>query len=303
MADSLRVRPAVSTDKIPVLEFCKNTWSWGDYLPEVWDQWLKDRSGRLVVAIVNGRPVGVAHAKSQNSRIVWLEGVRVHPSYRGLGIAGKLNDELCKFALQKGAKLVRLCTTSTNTSSQKHLSKVKFELLAKFQRFETVNPIRKPPGNVSLRRKYSTALWKWIRASTEFDLFKEMYSDDGWTWYPLTPRTIRRFTEKRGVLVTGSKASKSCSLFTAEENRLTLGFTAGPVEKIRYHIRYLRYLLSKGEYRESRALIPENSEFTRVPKEEEYERSGKILVYEKWLGEKRGLQSNKAQDLQIQRTS
>jgi len=295
----LKVRPAVSADKTLVLEFCRHTWSWGDYLPEVWDQWLKDRSGWLLVATVNRRPVGVAHARFQNSKVVWLEGVRVHPSYRGQGIAGKLNNELCRLALDKGARLARLCTTSTNKSSQKHLSKIKFELLAKFQRFDSVNPIKKRPAKVSLHRKYSSALWKWLRAGTEFEHCKELYSDDGWTWYPFTYRTLQRFTEKRDVLVTGSEAPTSCSLFTGEEGRLTIGFTAGPVEEIRDHVRYFRYVLSKGQYQKSRALIPENSQFTGVLKEEEYEKSGKILVYEKLLGKNEAYKSDRAQNLQI----
>jgi hypothetical protein len=78
-----------------------------------------------------------------------------------------------------------------------------------------------------------------------------------------------------------------------------MGFTAGPVEEIRDHVRYFRYVLSKGQYQKLRALIPENSQFTGVLKEEEYEKSGKILVYEKLLGKDEAYKSDRVQNLQI----
>ena len=43
----MELREATSSDKTQVLDFCKNTFSWGDYIAEVWDFWIKE--GNLLV--------------------------------------------------------------------------------------------------------------------------------------------------------------------------------------------------------------------------------------------------------------
>ena len=34
------IRDAINSDKFSVLSFCKDTFSWGDYIQDVWDYWL-----------------------------------------------------------------------------------------------------------------------------------------------------------------------------------------------------------------------------------------------------------------------
>ena len=38
----MEIREANSFDKIPVLKFCKDTFSWGDYVDKVWSSWLEE---------------------------------------------------------------------------------------------------------------------------------------------------------------------------------------------------------------------------------------------------------------------
>src|SRR6266571_647711 len=165
----VKIRPATQADKSPVLEFCTNTWPGGDYIPEVWDDWLRDARGRLVVATVSGSPVGIAHASLQTRSVAWLEGVRVHPSYRGRGIAGKLNIALTRFAAEKGATVARLCTGSMNKASKRHLDKVRFRLLQRFQRLHSVKPLKRWPSGIVRPRKYTAAMWKWLVSRQEFE--------------------------------------------------------------------------------------------------------------------------------------
>ncbi len=285
----MKIRQARPADKDPVLEFCRNTWPGGDYIPDVWDSWLRDRKGRLVVATVNGITVGVAHASLQTKNVAWLEGVRVHPSHRGKGIAGRLNLALTRFAAEKGATIARLCTGSMNKASQKHLGKIGFPLLKRFQRLDSTTPLKRSPLGIVRPRKYSASTWKWIMASLEFEQSKAMYSD-GWTWYPLTAKSLQRFLSQRGVLLTRSTVPTACSLFSGEEGHLTLGFAAGPREEIREHALYLRHLVSQGRYEKVRALLPEKSQGVDAFEDAGYEKSGKILVYEKPLKSKPRLQ-------------
>src|SRR3989337_2096273 len=43
----MELRKAKSSDKNKVLEFCKTTFSWGDYISDVWDDWILE--GNLLV--------------------------------------------------------------------------------------------------------------------------------------------------------------------------------------------------------------------------------------------------------------
>jgi GNAT superfamily N-acetyltransferase len=277
----VKIRPAVPRDKVPVLEFCRNTWPGGDYIPEVWDAWINDSKSRLVVADIAGKPVGIAHCYFQTREVAWLEGVRVHPSFRGQGIAGRLNLALTQFAETKGAKVARLCTGSKNRASRNHLDKIGFTVLTTFQRLDATKALKTAPRGIWQPRKYDPKFWRWAR-DRPVDSFKQMYSD-GWTWYPISSDTFRRFFRWRGVLLSGSRPWTSCSLFTVEDDRLTWGFAAGPAGEIGDHARYLRHVMPRKKGGKVRALAPVKSQFVKSIEDEGYEKSGKILVYEKRL--------------------
>ena len=38
----MKIREANISDKNSVLKFCKNTFSWGDYIEKVWSSWLDE---------------------------------------------------------------------------------------------------------------------------------------------------------------------------------------------------------------------------------------------------------------------
>ena len=80
------VRQAGKGDKEFVLGYCEGTFSWGDYIDRVWDLWLSE-GGLLVYD--SGGPVGLCHATHSHGQ-VWIEGIRVHPKYRGKGVASIL---------------------------------------------------------------------------------------------------------------------------------------------------------------------------------------------------------------------
>src|SRR6478735_3959218 len=59
---TLEVRPARPEDRDAVLAFCAHTWSDGDYIEYVWDDWLKeDSKGVLLVGLLDGQPVAIHH--------------------------------------------------------------------------------------------------------------------------------------------------------------------------------------------------------------------------------------------------
>ncbi|QBD79912.1 GNAT family N-acetyltransferase [Ktedonosporobacter rubrisoli] len=113
----IEVRVARAEDREAVLAFCQDTWDWGDYIDMVWEEWLNDPQGQLLVASVDGVPVALSHMQMLTETDAWLEGLRVHPDYRRQGLAKALNDALLVEAMRRGATYARLAIHAENQRS------------------------------------------------------------------------------------------------------------------------------------------------------------------------------------------
>ena len=49
METELTIRPARPDDRPAMERICAHTWDWGDYVPEVWDDWLAQGGGMGVI--------------------------------------------------------------------------------------------------------------------------------------------------------------------------------------------------------------------------------------------------------------
>jgi GNAT superfamily N-acetyltransferase len=282
--DRVKIRKALAKDKAPILEISKTIWGGQDYLPQVWDDWLADKKGRLIVATVNGRTVGVAHASMQANYVAWLEGVRVHEQYRGFGIAGKLNSALVEWARNHGARVARLCTGSSNQASRKHLKKIGFPVLQTFQRLDTTRGLRSKSTEISSPRRSSKRLWNWLSTRPNFTENHSMYSD-GWTWYPLTNQVLRQLMSQGRVLVISKNGQpSSCCIYLVEEKMVTMGFVAGEQPDVVKLVRMLRFLMLHKKRERLRVILPSRSSLARVLERSGFEKTARIIVYEKFLG-------------------
>lgn len=280
----VKIRTARPADKAPILEICKNIWNGHDYLPEVWDDWLAETDGRLIVATVKGRTVGVAHGYLQTPDVAWLEGVRVHEEYRGLGVAGKLNRALVEWAKKRNARVARLCTGSSNQASRKHLTRIGFPVLQTFQRLDSTSGLRARPPGVTFPKSSTKLLWNWLDSRAEFAQNRAMYSD-GWTWHPLTLQALRKHVAHGRVLLTSRNGQpKSCCILLDEDKTMTAGFVAGEPRDVVRLVRMLRYLLLHKRREKLRVLLPLNSPPIRALNQSGFEKTAKIIVYEKFLG-------------------
>lgn len=143
------------------MEFCNNTFRWGDYIHEVWDTWYSDRNGALMVAEIKSNNIGVNHTKSTMTaaapehrissittqvvgvshayvcpkrKQVWLEGIRVNPKYRRTGIASQLLDQMIKYGkgIDSNIGEATAIAAQTNAISRSMLVKNDFQERAKW---------------------------------------------------------------------------------------------------------------------------------------------------------------------------
>ncbi len=89
----MKIRKANKSDKDEVLNFCKNTFEWGDYIDRVWDLWENDSSGLLLVSEVHDNenkkfhPIAISRISICPNNLSWIEGIRVNKKYRNQGIS------------------------------------------------------------------------------------------------------------------------------------------------------------------------------------------------------------------------
>ena len=233
---------------------------------------------------MKGKTVACARASLQTNSVAWLEGVRVHEQYRGLGIAGKLNYSLVEWARRRGARVARLSTGSRNRASREHLEKIGFPVMQTFQRLESAKGLRVKPAGVTTSRGSAKTLWNWLKSRPSFAENHAMYSD-GWTWYPLTFQTLRRRMSQGQVLtILRDRRPNACGIFLDEDRVLTMGFVAGKRSDVVKLAQVLRFLMFQKKRENLRVLLPSRTPLIRALEHLGFERTAKILVYEKFLG-------------------
>ncbi len=108
------IRPARPEDRPDVEALCAHIWGGNDYIPEAWDEWIADPEGELSVVELKGRVIALGKLTHIADDEWWLEGLRVHPDYRRLGVARALQGHLLEVAKRTEVGVLRFATAATN---------------------------------------------------------------------------------------------------------------------------------------------------------------------------------------------
>jgi len=195
------VRKARSSDREAVFRFCEKTWSWGDYVPKVWDKWLKERNGGVFVATINGMPVGISHLSVDKPGEVWLSAARTDPNYRRMGVATAITRKCLEYAKKKGAKVARLVTGSNNKAAQAVLKKLGFKPVAEFVEMVTENVTEERSKKSKFVKKDETEeIWSYLQNSETYRSAAGLYTVL-FHWFSLEKAALKRFVEKQKAIV------------------------------------------------------------------------------------------------------
>jgi GNAT superfamily N-acetyltransferase len=203
-----RVRLAKPADKGQLMSFIKDVWGGHDYIPRIWDGWLKDETGRLFVVEVDGVPVGMSRVKFLEDGSAWLEGARVHPDFRGRGLASMLGENLMRTAMDRGVKVFRLTSWSRNKAAHRSISRIDFQESSRISAYEPKKGARfAPQEGVRLAGMDDLSrVTKLIRESREFRLGSGVFWD-AFTAASLNPVIIKKLVGEGSVWIAGESVA------------------------------------------------------------------------------------------------
>lgn len=263
----IEIRRARDEDREAVLAFCAHTWEWGDYIEHVWDEWLHDPAGELLVALVDGQPVGIVHLRMLNETDAWQEGMRVDPTYRQQGIARQLSMESGAEAMRRGATTVRLLTESTNAASIHMVEQAHFRQVGAFTPHSAEPLVSIPQHNTGLDEPtLATArdldeIIEYLNVSNIFPAVGGLYYG-GFVGYRISDRLLaekikagqiyilRRWGRLDGLALVETRGSE-------QEKHLFIGYIDGTTESISLIAYALRRRLGEMQLAQIRAAVPD----------------------------------------------
>ncbi len=294
MNSSIReIRFARPEDREPVLAFCRNTWSWGDYVEYQWDDWLHNPDGRLFVATINGQPAGIVHMCMLTTSDAWLQGLRVDPQFRRQGLAEALNNAALLEAMQRGATYARLLIEAGNTPSIRVAERIFMRKVAGFSLLTVTSQLN--PARASQERTQLATLADldeiidYLNVSNIFPLAGGLYYVR-WAAYPITVELLkskidaqqvhllRRWNRLDGLAIAEVRTER-------QGRQLSIGYLDGtaiePISLLAYN---LRRLLPDLQVDSIRAYVPDILLLREALAGVEYEWDGNFFyTYERGL--------------------
>jgi N-acetylglutamate synthase-like GNAT family acetyltransferase len=114
------IRKLRNADRNDMMEISKHVWEGHDYVPSVFDHWLKDSNSHFYGVEIDGHVVALGNLRLiEDGRIGWMEGLRVHPEYRGRGFANDITRHIVKAAEHLDVERLRYTTSDENAASLK----------------------------------------------------------------------------------------------------------------------------------------------------------------------------------------
>jgi ribosomal protein S18 acetylase RimI-like enzyme len=215
-------RPARASDKAAVLLFTRHTWEQGDYIGMVWTDWINDTRGKLLVATVNRQSVAVAHLAMLSPTEAWLEGVRVDPEYRRLGLATGLTRHCISQAVQLGAGVLRFTTSSTNTPIHSLSDELGFKRTVIVRTYQALPA---ESSNQPLIRATSGDLPELLRFISKSQMLKNTgcLFGSGWQFLTLDQTQLEaKLTTGKIVLIRHSAEIRAMAILEKREHDNTL---------------------------------------------------------------------------------
>ncbi|MBI5860312.1 MAG: GNAT family N-acetyltransferase [Nitrosarchaeum sp.] len=193
------IRDAINSDKFSVLNFCKDTFSWGDYIQDVWDYWLSE--GNLLL-VEKQYPVGMCHAFFSKNQI-WIEGIRIKSNFRRQGLASELIKHVESLAKEKQILFSFMLVDTKNSSSismAKSLNYHIFQTWNFYSLFSQINNNHK------------------IQFGTVLNYTQIPHYVKSWRWLALDEETLLSLYKQNKIIFSDNSGDISTAILTDSEH-------------------------------------------------------------------------------------
>ena len=209
MTTTTKFRVATLYDKDYVLDLCKNTFSWGDYIDRVWDIWIREPNSIFLVAVNENnieKPIAIAHGIIIPEKIVWIEGIRVDPKYRSQKLATNMSLHILDYARKKGALYSSTIVSLNNDASKGLMQKLGFKMISKWT-YISIKPIVFPDLDNAIADNAKVAKLSEYQQILNFlnqpDIFKLAQKKfvNSWRWHDLTEDRLKKMINNKQVII------------------------------------------------------------------------------------------------------
>jgi ribosomal protein S18 acetylase RimI-like enzyme len=275
-----KVREARRSDKEPLMSFIKYVWGGTDYIPHVWDDWIRDRSAKMFVIETDGKPIAMNRVRFPEDGSAWFEGVRVHPQYRRLGLASMLGENAMKVASDRGSTIFRLTSGSRNKASHGQVAKMGFREVSRFSVYQADPAMRfRSHREARVAREQDLDLVRnLIEESREFRLGQGVLWD-GFVALSLTPSVLRGRLRGKSVYVTGDAVAIHLPGREGRETWNQIGYISGEPDSA---VKLVDSIFAmKGKFSWKLAMVPQRSPLIRAFREHGLTRSFANVLFER----------------------
>ena len=196
---AIKIRDAINSDKFFILNFCKDTFSWGDYIQDVWDYWLSE--GNLLL-IEKQSPVGMCHAFFSKNQ-VWIEGIRINPNFHRQGLASKLVKYIELLAKEKQIPFSFMLIDIKNSPSFLMAKCLNYQI---FQTWNFYSLLPKVNNNHKIQ---------FYHAINNVKIHHYVKS---WRWLVLDEETLVSLSKQNKIIFSDSSGDVSIAILTDSEH-------------------------------------------------------------------------------------
>jgi len=186
----VHVRLAHPDDKGAIAQMCQHTWdTQDDYIPLVWDKWMADPCGHILIADLDGQPIGMSRLLQISSNEGWWEGLRVDRPYRKQGIGSLLAYATIEKARSYGLTTLRTCVHQDNDLMLPFVQRCGYEFTHTYALYRADALPHKPSALQPLSLEDLDLAWSALH---HFDtsLIPQLFVCQGARWQHLTQDTL-----------------------------------------------------------------------------------------------------------------
>jgi GNAT superfamily N-acetyltransferase len=207
------IRPATHDDQEGVAAFTENTWDGGDYIPDIYHDWIEGDGKRTLVVDADGTVAGIAQLVLLSDHEAWGQGLRVNPEFRGEGISSELTHALFDWGREQGAVVARNMVFSWNQAGLGQSRATGYRPVTEF-RWLRPDPEPGMPAGVSSDPDAAWSFWSHSAARNHLEGLA-LSLEESWAVQELTREMLVRAAEETAVFaVTGGSGTRALAYRT-----------------------------------------------------------------------------------------